>query len=272
MRILLTLIFVALGGIVAAQSFPQATSPYVNDFADIIDAQTEARIVEDLKKLREDNDIEMTVVTIKSYADYAGTPQTRRAFTTALFNDWGVGNTEKNNGILMMVALEQREVYIGLGSGYPASYDDRMARVFDQFMKSKFRGGNYSGGIESGVLETIARTSEAWVPAPKGIDGGMILFILGAIGIAFVAFRDRISDKAVGLRRCPTCGQRTLGRSRDRVQNPTIGTKGMEAILTTCRNCDYRDERTRALPVSTSNTRGGFGGGSSSGGGGGGRW
>lgn len=274
MRIVLTLLMACWTSIAVAQSFPEARSPFVNDFAEIIDDQTEARITEQLRNLRADKGVEMTVVTINSFADYEGTPQTRREFTTALFNHWGVGDAEKNNGILMLISLAERDVFIGLGSSYPASYDDRMDRVFDQFMKSNFRNGNYNKGVSEGVTETIARTAEGWQPEKSKFDLELIPFIVFAICGVLLYFRQKLSDLSARFRVCPNCGRRRLTLSRSRLEEPTIGTRGSDMVLTECGNCEYRDERRHILPIrsSSSGSSGGFGGGSSSGGGGGGRW
>jgi len=251
-----------------AQALPDPISPFVNDFADILPADSEERITQDLQNLRDDG-VEMTVVTVPNIDGYGDVP----GYATALFNKWGVGDAAKNNGILMLVALDNREVFIALGSGYPPKYDDRMDQVFDQYMKSNFQAGQYATGVEAGVLETIARTNDNWVDATSKRSYGKIAFWIAFVGIAFMGLRRKLGDAAVRVRRCPTCGNRTMTRERSTTQDPSIGTKGVQTILTRCQNCDYSHRTERALPVRSSrSTSGGFGGGGSSGGGGGGKW
>lgn len=256
--------------IATAQDFPAPQSVYVNDFANIIDAQTKERITKDLTRFRTDTGTQFTVVTVQSLGD---SPLSPPEYATALFNHWGVGDATRNTGILMLIALDEQEVFIALGSAYPPRFDDRMDRVFDQYMRSNFTRTDYAQGIEAGVLETIKRSKTDWIPEPKKRGSGMIVFILAVLGMGLLAFRNRLSDATQRFRKCPTCGTRTLTRTRNRTTAPTIGTKGVETRLTYCNQCDYRDERQRILPVKASkNSTGGFGGGRSSGGGGGGRW
>ena len=101
-----------------AQSGPEPISPFVNDFAEIIDAETQERITQDLSNLRTEKGVEMTVVTINRTTDY-GPALSVPDFTTNLMNQWGVGDASLNNGVMFLVSLQDREMFIGLGSGYP---------------------------------------------------------------------------------------------------------------------------------------------------------
>lgn len=142
--------------LVWAQTFPSPLSSYVNDYIDIIDEETEARISETLRELRQTTGVEMTVVTINSRHDY-GSFSSIADFGTALFNAWGVGNKDRNDGILVVVAKSDRDMRVALGSGYPPVYDDRMKRVIDHYYLPYFKEGLFAKGIEAGVAETIKR-------------------------------------------------------------------------------------------------------------------
>lgn len=141
---------------VSAQSFPEYQSTYVNDFAQIIDAETESRIVDMLKKARADRDLEMTVVTIDTRHQY-GNFSAIEPFATGLFNHWGVGDADRNDGIMVLVAVDDRDMRIELGSGYAPIFDDRAKNVIDHYFLPYFRQDKYAEGIEAGVAETIKR-------------------------------------------------------------------------------------------------------------------
>ena len=71
---------------------------YVNDYRDLLDEIAEERIRLDLIELYDQTGIEMTVLTIGSMRDY-GYDGTIESFSTSLFNTWGIGNAELNNGV-----------------------------------------------------------------------------------------------------------------------------------------------------------------------------
>lgn len=139
-----------------AQTYPEYTSLYVNDFAGLIDPETESRLDALLRQAKSARDLEATIVTIESRADY-GTSPTLKDFATGLFNAWGIGNADRNDGILILVARSDREMRIVLGGGYPAVFDDRAKRVIDHHFLPAFKQDRYSAGIESGTLETLKR-------------------------------------------------------------------------------------------------------------------
>ena len=157
------ILFTCAATLVQAQNLPNYQSTFVNDFADIIDAQTEARITQILKDAKDTRDLEMTVVTIERRSDY-GNFADIADFGTKLFNHWGVGNPSRTDGVMIVVARTDRDMRIALGSGYPAIYDDRMKRVIDHTFIPFFRENRYAEGIEQGVLETLKRTDLVWGP------------------------------------------------------------------------------------------------------------
>jgi len=98
--------------------YPAFYSGLTNDFANILSDEAEARINAELQAARDSRGLEMAVVTIRSREDYA--PSTGIAqFAARLFNGWGIGRPDINDGILLLVAIEDREMRIALGSGYP---------------------------------------------------------------------------------------------------------------------------------------------------------
>ncbi len=295
-RLIFVLCLLILPVAAFSQTFPQAQSSYVNDFANIIDAETERRITQDLVALRTDRGVEMTVVTIDRMSDY-GARHGIRVFATALFNAWGIGDADQNNGVLFLVAKGDREMFISLGSGYPMSYDDRMDRVFDQHVKHHFQAENYALGVEKGVLETIKRTDADWTPPASNLiaEWGRNVIAILMVGFVVIAvfyktMGDALMNWFTQFRKCPQCGNRTLERvhSTDSAVVDALGFEE-EIITTTCRTCDYKNKTKRlstkgratgrfgrygrnGISGGSSSGGGSFGGGGSSGGGGGGRW
>ncbi|EEW25828.1 TPM domain-containing protein [Rhodobacter ferrooxidans] len=276
-RLLAVLLFLPCA--VLAQSFPEHTSVYVNDFAQILDDASETRIAQALEAVRDDTGVQANVVTISRRADY-GDSASIEAFAKDLFNHWGIGNAARNDGILILVASEDREMRIALGSAYPPVWDGVALRIIDTQMLPAFRDGNMAAGIEAGTLATIdriARPFTAGQPAPEApttpfdptpwmFGGAVLLSIL-------VAARGGLANLALRFRTCPACGKRGLHRDHTTLTEPTKLASGVQRIRTACNSCDYHRDVERTIPsLSSSGGGGSFGGGSSSGGGASGRW
>jgi uncharacterized protein len=263
----------------SAEGIPQPITPYISDFADLMSDEDETRITKDLSNLRDRTGVEMTVVTIEYVSDH-GPYNSIEPFATALFNEWGVGNAETNNGILVLVARKERAMRIELGQGYEPIYDDIAKTVIDDYALPFFRKNNYAEGIESVSLETIKRIAE---PFAQGSDPSELTpgagqksylghMIFAAFGI-FIVFGRKIKSWMHSFKKCPTCGQRRLHVERETTIPATREKQGEEQIRTTCTNCDYiREERKDVLHHSQRKSSSSFGGGRSSGGGASGRW
>lgn len=193
------LILLLLPNVLFAQAYPDHRSLYVNDFADLIDPETEARIEKLLIEVKDQRSVEMTVVTIASRNDF-GAFDAIEPFATGLFNHWGIGNPNRNDGILILVAWQDRDMRIELGAGYPPSFDDTVKTVIESYYLPWFRQGDYASGIEAGVRETIKRTrleftDEGYTLGSRArlmqesfvrsiFSGGLVSWIFGALGLA----------------------------------------------------------------------------------------
>ena len=259
------------------REFPKYTSTYINDFADLLPADTRSRITDKMYDLRTEHGIEMTVATFSSRHDYGDHGSLER-FATGLFNQWGVGNADRNDGILLLVLHKDREMRIELGSGYGRDFDWAAQNVIDDFILPEFRNDNYAVGIEAGVNAAIREIAlvkaEGGEPAQEGSD--YVSWSITGVFLAFMGMlmqRQRIGDGLVRLKRCPKCGQRNLHRTREILEVADKTKTGQGILSTGCSNCDHRiDKQYTIAKVTTGEASATFGGGSSSGGGASGRW
>ena len=272
-----------LGTLAHAQDFPTPLTPYVSDYANLIDPETEARINNRLAELRENLDLEMAVVTIETRFDY-GDSDNVEDFAQNWFNAWGIGNETRNDGALILVSRSDREIRIALGNSYGPIFDDRMGLVIEQ----------YAQGIEAGTYEAVKRLQPTYdITDPETLDNPTILTafkrtsfwrlvadklaIFVFIGIAIFLFvENRMRDTLVGLRRCPNCNRRQLHSKRTIERPATQKARGDELVETYCSGCDFHAKEHHSIPklskLKNNNRSGGFGGGRSSGGGATGRW
>ena len=159
-------------GTLAAGTFsvPGYQELYVNDYADLLDAEAEARVREHLIELYENTGVEMTVLTIENMGRY-GHQGAIEPFATTLFNTWGIGHSGRNDGVLVLISRFDREMRIELGKGYGSSRDDDMQRVIDFAFLPNFRQDAYQRGIERGVEETILEIAGVY---PGNYEGGTL--------------------------------------------------------------------------------------------------
>ena len=143
----------------SAQSLPKP-SGFVNDFAKVMKAQ-DAEAVESLAAaVKEKTGAELALVTVQSYAPYA----TISEYSIALAEAWGVGERNKDNGVILVLAMKEREVRIEVGYGLEGAIPDSVAgRILDTVVIPAFQQSDFSGGLREGC-----RTIAAYVVKEKG--------------------------------------------------------------------------------------------------------
>lgn len=282
----LMFVLLSVPSLLAAEPYPSPASPYLTDIAGIVAPETEVRLVALLQKLENDTGVEATVVTIPTRKDYQPAAPSLEAFATGLFNAWGIGSRQRNDGIMLLVIPGEKETRLELGASYNQGYDVLAQDIVSRWLVPAFRNGDYSDGIEVGmeaVADRIARRHAAQLsPEPLPDRPGELTEHLGAwiFGALFAViaglalFGRKIGDMAVGLQKCPQCGSRTLTRTRSTLVHAGPGVPGTSRVVTECITCGNRDEREEKIGAGRhgGGGRDGFGGGRSSGGGASGRW
>ena len=102
---------IVLCGVTAGAQFPRPDG-YVNDFASVLDESAEGHLEDYLRTLERDTSAEVVVVTVTSLD---GT--TIEDYANRLFADWGIGQAQSDNGVLLVVAPRDRSVRIEVGYG-----------------------------------------------------------------------------------------------------------------------------------------------------------
>jgi len=141
-----------------AQTPPQLTQP-VNDFAGIIDPQSEQALdamIRSLQQAAGDVVVVATVQTIEPYAD-------AREYAVEMFENAGRGIGERgtDNGLLVLVAVDEREVWVEVGYDLEEFITDGFAgETSRNVMLPEFRRGDYGAGLVAGVSRIIGRIAE----------------------------------------------------------------------------------------------------------------
>jgi uncharacterized protein len=133
-----------------AQTLPKPAGR-VTDLANVIDAGTEAELNGRLDQLERQTSSEIAVVTVPSLD---GVPVDD--YAVRLFKEWGIGQARQDNGVLVLVAPNEREMRIEVGYGLEGILPDGLAGeiIRDQFIP-RFREDDYNGGIRDGVARVV---------------------------------------------------------------------------------------------------------------------
>jgi uncharacterized protein len=261
-----------------AQDLPDPTESGVLDLAEVLDATEEARIDRLLGETLDSTGVTIEVVTMTDIATHGGAGERLDAYATRLFNDWGIGSAESNDGILILVATGEREARIALGVGYDAVYNERAARVLTTAVLPEFRAGRIAAGIEAGIVSARLRliapflegrpvSASEGFEAPKSSEPSAVPYVAGIGGIlgliGFMVLRNsRIQ------RTCPNCGEETLTRTKEEIEPATAFSSGTGLEHLLCNSCGFTDRKTYTFRRSQSGAGGRrsfLGGGSSSG-------
>lgn len=135
--------------------YPQPGTGYITDIANLLSDDEEERIEQWLWKVEEKKGVEIAVVVINSMSDYKGTPQNIKEFATGLFNKYGIGNMPKNDGVLLLISKNDRELRIELGKFYGHVRDTDTKAIVDDIIVPYFKKDQYATGITEGVKEII---------------------------------------------------------------------------------------------------------------------
>jgi uncharacterized protein len=158
----------------------------VNDFAGVLDAPAEARIIALAEGVRRDTGVELAVVTIPSYAPEASLDD----YAVGLFQAWGIGKSREDNGLLLIMALAERRVRIEVGYGLePIVTDGRAGAIIDAEILPAFRRGEYGEGLVRGAEALAQLVSAPAAPAENPSsreEFWMAVLLLG--GLLFLAW------------------------------------------------------------------------------------
>lgn len=178
----------------AAQTFPKLAGNPVVDQADIIPAAEEAALNTQLLDLEKRTGHQLVVATVgdlegRDVADYG----------YRLGREWGIGDAERDDGVVFLIAPNERRMHIAVGLGLePILTDALSGRIIRDTITPRFKDGDYPGGIQAGVNaiaqqielppeEAAARAKAAAAAERDRADDGNFggLFFLGFIILIF---------------------------------------------------------------------------------------
>ena len=179
--------------LIAADPLPALTQP-VNDFAHVVDSDSAAqldRVIRALQAKTGDAVVVVTVPTVEPYADI-------REYALKLFENQGrgIGEKGKDNGLLILLGLKERRVWIEVGYGLePWITDGFSGETSRELMAPEFRNGRYGAGLVAGTERIVGRIAQGrnvtldGVPPPRALrrEPGSTPLPLWVIILIFIA-------------------------------------------------------------------------------------
>ena len=158
-----------------AYESPGVPSGFVNDFAGMLASGERAVLEEKLRAIEAERGVEIALVTVP---DLGG--DTAPNFAVKLFEEWGIGKKGADNGLLILVSRDDREVRIEVGYGLEGIMTDAESYwIIQNEIVPAFRAGNFSAGLQA-ALERIGRVlagEELPAVEPQATNRGLQFFI-----------------------------------------------------------------------------------------------
>jgi uncharacterized protein len=149
-----------------------AEIPYLTgrvvDNAQILTEQSRISLGEILKDHESKTTNQIVVLTIPTLDG-----ENIEDYSNRVFNEWKLGQKDKNNGILIVVVPGERRMRIEVGYGLEGTMTDLLAgRIIRDVMAPKFRDNDFDGGISEGTNAIITVLEGGELSAPQSLDAG----------------------------------------------------------------------------------------------------
>lgn len=184
---------------------------WVTDTPGVLRPETITRLNAAIGELARTTGAEMAVVVVNSLDGVS-----IEEAAVKLFELWGIGKKEQDNGLLLLWSTGDRRVRVEVGYGLEGALPDgKVGAILDAYVIPKFKSGNFDEGLIAGVeaLLSVVRnepvalpsvTSESYEDGAPGV-GTVVIGLLGSIPVGFGSIVGFRKWRRYRRRRCPQC-------------------------------------------------------------------
>jgi uncharacterized protein len=171
------MVFLSAGFSAQAYYNPGQPGAFVNDYAGVLLPAQVSALENKLSQFNATTSNEVAVVIIKSLQG-----DTIDNFAVKLFADWKIGQAKKDNGVLLLIATDDRQMRIETGYGLEGALPDATAnQIITKTLRPAFQNNDYYGGIDKATDDIIAATKGEYsattdTSAATGLDFGHLSF------------------------------------------------------------------------------------------------
>lgn len=181
--LLCTVLFYAMAPVAAQAQVPELTGRVV-DNANLLSPTTESVLASQLKTHEDSTGNQVAVLTVESLRG-----EVLEDFSLEVARTWELGTSEFDNGVLLLIAEQERQMRIEVGYGLEGALPDATAdQIIRYEMRPRFREGDFDGGVRAGTSAIISSIEgEYQAPVSTSSDGvptrviGIFVTIMGAV-------------------------------------------------------------------------------------------
>ncbi len=189
-----------LPSMVQALAVP-ALQGHVNDYAGMISPTLRDRLEGELKAFEQSDSTQLVLLTIPSLE---GEPI--ETFSIKVGETWKIGQKTKDNGIIVVVAKQERKIRIEVGRGLEGRLTDLLAgRIVDLVITPRFKRGDFDGGFQAGISALVDATRGEFkadegprARKNKGVPSFFTFLIVGFVALLFIGSLSRIIGGIAG--------------------------------------------------------------------------
>jgi uncharacterized protein len=168
MRVLALLFFLALNAFAQNVLPVPPLAAHVTDQTGTLDAIQLKGLEEKLTAFEQAKGTQIAVLMVPTTQ-----PEDDASYANRVANAWKIGRKGVGDGVLVVVAKDDRKVRIEVAKSLEGAVPDLAAkRIIDEAMIPSFRTGDYAGGLRAGIDQLTARISGEALPAPAQRDSG----------------------------------------------------------------------------------------------------
>ena len=235
---------------------------FLNDYTNTLTEEWKVRTLQLITNVESETTCEIAVAVIDKLNGIS-----IEEYAVGLFNKWGVGKKDKDNGVLLLVAMDDRELRIEVGYGLEGVITDLEAKeIIDDVILPRFKENNYSSGIYNGVVEitnkiyqehgkaAVAYADTAESMPEKGFTDSIAFpiiiallpwfIIIGIFGGLFLTYYIR---NHIRTHKCPKCHKIGLSIKQTILAGPTYETPGRVETEQKCRYCGFYEKKTSTI-------------------------
>jgi uncharacterized protein len=167
------------------EKLPPRPSPprLVNDYVNMLSAGQQAQLEQKLRTYNDSTSSQVTIVIVKSTKPYEPS-----SYAYSLGRKWGVGQADKDNGLVLLWATDDRKIFIAPGRGLEGAIPDITAgQIVRKILVPYFKQQQYYEGLDAATTEIFRRAGGEYKADPRGsqdeIDPLTLILLL-----AFIAF------------------------------------------------------------------------------------
>lgn len=175
-------LFGAGASALAVPKAPSLETPIVDQTGTLTDGQI-SQLAAQITKSREEKSYQIGVLIIPSL----GTDEYLEGYSLKVAREWGIGEKQKSNGVLLLVAMDDRKLRIEVGRGLEGDLTDvRANRIIRNVITPKFKQGEYYQGISDGInsiqLAVAAKADPASEQAAQDDEGNLLVNTVAFLG------------------------------------------------------------------------------------------